>query len=267
MKQENLAVYSGSRNLYPYMADAAKSLIANSSVDRVYFLIEDDEYPVEVPDIIECIDVSGRQWFNPKGPNKETQFTHMALNRVCYAKLLPDAGKVLQLDVDTVVVDDIDTLFELDMGEAWFAAVCEPKRYVKDKSGKKHRVDYKPWGERYYNIGVAMFNLEQIRRDRIDDRLILALNTEYLPYIDQDAWDKYGNDRCIDLDTRYNESMVTGYTDDPAIVHYAGYGNGWLDPDFIECPRLEHLRKYREMEWEEAMERHAQHKSRKGQHG
>jgi len=248
------AVYSGSRNLYPHMATAAKSLIANSAVEKVYFLIEDLEFPHEIPDMIETIDVSGQGYFHPKGPNMKTQFTYMALMRVCYAKLLPDADKVLQLDVDTVCVDDVDPLWEIDMADAWFMAVNEPPRYVNG-----HRTDYKPWGERYYNIGVAMFNLEQIRKDRIDDFLIHALNTEYLQFIDQDAWDKYGNTRCIDLPTRYNESMVTGYTDDPAIVHYAGYGNGWLDPSYRECPRLEHARRYREMGWDEVMELHEAH--------
>jgi lipopolysaccharide biosynthesis glycosyltransferase len=177
----------------------------------------------------------------------------MALMRVCYGKLLPDTDRVLQLDVDTIAVADVDGLWDMDMGDAWFAAVREPPRYIRG-----HRTDYKPWGERYYNIGVAMFNLDQIRKDRIDDFLIHALNTEYLPYIDQDAWDKYGNTRCIDLDVRFNECMVTGYTDNPAIVHYAGYGNGWLNPEFRECPRLEHVRKYREMSWEEAMVRHGE---------
>lgn len=252
---EKIAVYSGSRNLYPHMSTAAKSLVANSSVDRIVFLIEDPVYPHVVPELVETIDVSGQGWFNPGGPNMKTQFTYMALLRVCYAKLLPDAGRVLQLDVDTVVVDDIDALWALDMGEAWLAAVREPPRYVQG-----HRTDYKPWGERYYNVGVAMFNLDQIRKDRIDDFLIHALNTEYLRYIDQDAWDKYGNTRCIDLPMRYNECMVTGYTDDPAIVHYAGYGNGWIQDGYTECPRLEHHKKYREMSWDEAM---ALHESRK----
>lgn len=248
------AVYSGTRNLYPHMVTAAKSLIANSGVGKVHFLIEDEEFPYDVPDIIETIDVSSQGYFHKNGPNMKTQFTYMALLRVCYAKLLTETDKVLQLDVDTVVVDDIDALWDYDMRDAWFAAVGEPPRYVNG-----HRTDYKPWGERYYNVGVAMFNLAQIRKDRIDDLLIHALNTEYLRYIDQDAWDKYGNTRCIDLPTRYNESMVTGYTDDPAIVHYAGYGNGWFESDFRECPRLEHVRKYREMTWGEAMERHASH--------
>ena len=36
------AVYTGTQNLYGGMIAAAKSLIANSDVDEVWFLIEDD---------------------------------------------------------------------------------------------------------------------------------------------------------------------------------------------------------------------------------
>lgn len=259
MKDGKLAVYSGTRNLYPHMVTAAKSLIANSSVERVVLLIEDESFPYEMPDLVETIDVHDQQWFGEKSANIRTNFSYMSLLRVCYTKLLPDVGRILQLDVDTVVVDDIDALWDLEMGGAWFAAVREPARYVTDRNGNNHRIDYKPWGEAYFNIGVAMFNLRQIAADGQDDWLIHVLNTEQLPYIDQDAWDKYHRNRYIDLDVRYNESMVTGYTDAPAIVHFAGYGNAWIDPGnpkYREIPRLEHLRKYREMEWDEVMELH-----------
>ena len=40
-----VAVYAGTKNLYSEMATAAKSLANNSSVDLIYFLIEDSEFP------------------------------------------------------------------------------------------------------------------------------------------------------------------------------------------------------------------------------
>ena len=182
----------------------------------------------------------------------------MSLLRVCYTKLIPEAERILQLDVDTVVVDDISDLWSIDMGGAWLAAVREPPRYI-GEGDKRQRIDYKPWGEDYFNIGVAMFNLAKIKEDGQDDWLIHVLNTEKLNWIDQDAWNKYHRRRYVDLQTRYNESMVTGYTDRPAIIHFAGYGNAWIDqsdPKHREIPRLEHLRKYREMGWDEVMEMH-----------
>jgi len=37
-----------------------KSLLIHSNVDKIYFLIEDDEFPYELPPEVECINVSGQ---------------------------------------------------------------------------------------------------------------------------------------------------------------------------------------------------------------
>lgn len=230
------AVYSGSRNLYADMVTAAKSLIANSSVEKVFFLIEDDEFPYELPEIIETMNVSGQRFFTKGGANFLTSFTYMSLLRVCYTKLFPDLDKVLQLDVDTVVVDNIDPLWDVDMTGKWFAACLE------------HLSTYKPYGPKYYNIGVSMFNLEQIRKDKVDEKLIDFLNAVKVPYIDQDAWNRFGIGKDVKLETRFNETIVTGFTEEPAIVHFAGI-KGWQSSP--KASRREYLKKYREMSWED----------------
>lgn len=233
------AVYSGTRNLYSNMVIAAKSLLHNSSVDKIYFLIEDDAFPEDLPPQIESMNVSKQQFFPKHGPNFKTSFTYMSLLRVCYTKLFPDLDKVLQLDVDTVVVDNIDDLWDVDLSKKWFAAVVE------DFSS------HKPYGPRYYNIGVAMFNLGQIRADQADEKLINFLNTTHVDYIDQDAWNRFGIGKDVKLPVRYNETIVTGYSDSPAIVHYAGFKN-WTGKN-PRIPRLEYLKRYSEMPWEEVL--------------
>ena len=40
-----VAVYMGTRNYYDMMVIAAKSLLSHTRMDRVWFLIEDDEFP------------------------------------------------------------------------------------------------------------------------------------------------------------------------------------------------------------------------------
>lgn len=52
------AVYSGTRNIYEKMMTASKSLLRYSDVDKIYFLIEDDIFPYDLPDTYECINVS-----------------------------------------------------------------------------------------------------------------------------------------------------------------------------------------------------------------
>lgn len=241
------AVYSGSRNLYPDMIPAAKSLIANSSVDKVYFMIEDRSFPYELPDLIETVDISEQRFFEKKScANWNTPFTFMSLCRVCYSKLFPDISKILQLDVDTVVVDDIDWLWDgLNLDGKFFAANVE------------HLGTWKPYGPIYYNIGVAMFNLDFIRKENVEEELIYFLNHTKVPYIDQDAWCRFGVEKATDLPVRYNECFVVGYTEEPAIVHFAGIKNWQSGP---AAPRREYLKKYRDMSWDEAMQLHSRHK-------
>lgn len=47
-----VVVYAGTRNVYHNMVVAAKSLLNHTQMDRVWFLIEDDEFPEELPDVI-----------------------------------------------------------------------------------------------------------------------------------------------------------------------------------------------------------------------
>ena len=55
MKEPKIAVYSGTRSLYPYMGTAIKSMLANSSAEKVYLLIEDDVFPEWMPEMVETI--------------------------------------------------------------------------------------------------------------------------------------------------------------------------------------------------------------------
>ena len=235
-------VYAGTRNLYPDMETAAKSLLKHTKVDRIYFLIEDDEFPgaERLPDIIRTVNVGHQEFFPETCVNIHTGFTYMSLMRVCYSKLFPELDKILQLDVDTIVADDLSALWEMDRDGTWLAATYEERSH------------FRPYGPKYYNVGVAIFNLAQIRKDGADDMAIRMLNEEEVPYIDQDAWNKLGiaADKIVELPIRYNESIVTGKTETPAIVHFAGYRN-WQTTGTMF--RKEYLDAYRRKTWEEIL--------------
>ena len=100
------AVYTGTRNLYPYMISAAKSLLIHSNVEQIYFLIEDDVFPYDLPPKTHTINVSNQQYFKKDGPNFKSEFTYMALIRVALTKILQE-DIVLSLDVDTIVNENI----------------------------------------------------------------------------------------------------------------------------------------------------------------
>ena len=228
------AAYTGTRNLYEHMIPAMKSLMINSPVDKIYLMIEDDEFPYPVPDCVEVINLNDHMLFHD-GPNMNTQFTPYCMMRAATAKLLPkNLDRVLQLDVDTLVEDSLEELWNTDLEGKYFGAVPE------------YLGTFKPYGPVYYNCGVMLLNLEEIRRTDIEDRMIELLQTEKMPYIDQDAWNKLGVDKAQPVPVRFNETFCNGKTERPAIVHFAGYKN-WTTDTWM--PRAGRLRTYRCAAW------------------
>ena len=206
-------IYTASRNLYPYLYPSIISLLEHNDVERIYLLLEDGRLPIHLPKLPkECaiIDVSEQRIFDYDGPNFRSKFTYLSMMRAAYTKVLRKLDKVIQLDCDTIVTDSLEEMWNTDLSNSYFAAVEEAEN------------DHKPWGPKYYNIGVAVFNLEKIRKDKVDDKVISLLNTKKLPFIDQDAWNIVGAETAVDLPVRFNETKFTGITDNPAIVHFAG---------------------------------------------
>ena len=238
------AIYAGTRNLYEPMVWAAKSLVANSSVDVVHLFIEDDEFPYEIPPFFVVHNVKDymENTFPDSGPNAGSHFTKMAMVRCCYPELLPDVDEILQLDIDTICLDDVDGLWELDMSDLWFRATEEAL------SG------YNPYrADSYHNVGVCLFNLAQMREDGAQAHLVSFINTVFANCVEQDALNYYGTmfQRIGDMPVRYNENRATGYTDDPAIQHYVGYMDWQTNPNL---PRREYLKLYRDKSWDEILE-------------
>lgn len=240
------ATYSGTRNLYEPMVWAAKSLLANSSVDKIHLLIEDDEFPYELPDgIFEIYNVSDyvNRVFPDNGANAKSHFTKMAMVRICYCELLPDVEVILQLDPDTICLDNIDEIWNTDLTGKWFAACAE---YL---SG------YNPYyAAKYFNVGVCLFNLEQMREDNAQAALVHRINAHKMNCVEQDALNKYaGVHRIAELPTRFNENRACGYTDNPAIQHFVGYMDWLTNPNL---PRREYLKLYRDKSWKQILKLH-----------
>ena len=91
------AVYSGTRNIYEKLLPSAKSLLMHSNVDKIYFLIEDDDFPYALPPEIECINIRNQTYFPIDGPNFNNVCTYMVLMRAAYAKIFPHLDKILSL--------------------------------------------------------------------------------------------------------------------------------------------------------------------------
>lgn len=233
-----IVFYTASRNLYPHLYPPIMSLLDhNPDVEKIYVICEDDNLGWDTPPQVECIDVSKQTNFRPDGPNYRTGFSYVTLSRAVIADLVPlKYDRIIQLDADTIVNDSLQELWDMDLDGYWLAAVPENERHTQHA--------FEEYDERYFNVGVAVLNLHQIRKDHITPQLIDGLNRIYMPWIDQDAWNYYGLPlgKIAELPVRWNESIMTGETDNPGIVHYCCVSRWWANHEFH---RREFWRKYR----------------------
>lgn len=222
-----VAVYAGTRNIYHQMAVAARSLTAHTRMDRVVFLIEDDEFPERLPSYFDTINVSGQQYFTPASPNYQSHWTWMTLMRTVIPYLLPDEERALYLDVDTICVADIGELFDEDLGEYYMAGVREPGQSTPTRM--------------YVNAGVLLMDLKSLRESPLVDRMVFMLEHQDVRLKDQDAINAICQGRIKPISAIYNRCRFTDTPLDAKIWHFAA-DRGYTNHDFYKI--------YEKMGWE-----------------
>ena len=222
-------LYALSRSLYPYLKASINSLLEHNKVTKIFIFAEDDELPVEIPCKHEIINISGQTYFQHNGPNMRSFFTYIPMMRAVAADILR-CHKVISLDIDTIICDSLKPIWDIDLTDKWMAWCPE------------HLGTYRPFGKTYYNAGVVVYNLAQMRKDKVPEQAAALLNNNHYIYLEQDVFNQIAvPDRCVDIPVRYNESFCCGYTDAPAIVHYAGVSD-W--PTNWTIYRREYLDRY-----------------------
>lgn len=220
-------VYCVTSDYLEKIKPSIRSLRAFNDVN-IYVVTETDETDIE--DVM-LINVANQQYFPKDSVNYNNMFTHIGLLKVCYQVLLP-IDKVIHLDADTIINGSLKPMWEIDLKDKWYAMTPEYK-------GR-----YKPFGDKYYNAGIMLLNLEELRKADIQGKMMHYLNTVRQPWCEQDAFNKYGieNNKIVDLDVRFNENQVTGYTDEPVIIHYCAVTNWWNNDYML---RHEYLQKWK----------------------
>ena len=237
------AAYCGTRNIYSDMETAAKSLVANSDVDVIHFLIEDEEFPHELPSMVQCHDVSDQTFFPQGGPNMMSDFTYMAMMRSALCHVLRDLDKVLSLDCDTICVRDVSSIWDLPIDGRYFSATHEWHRSTD--------------AYLYCNHGVVLYNLDMMRDGKADE-VIAELNANRYTWVEQDVCNELCQGSIFDMPSEYNSNWWTDKNAPNArIVHFAGVRHR----DWENKPEVV---KYRSMTWEQALWMHERHRSGSG---
>ena len=131
------------------------------------------------------------------------EFTAAMWYRILLPELLPDAERVLYLDVDTIVTDSLTPLLEIDLGGQYLAAVTNVFQ-------REHLHRPRELGlsgpDVYFNSGVLLMNLEEMRRDRCADamRAYAIENRGRIAWPDQDTLNVVLGSKRVPLHPRWN---------------------------------------------------------------
>lgn len=204
------AVITGNSVVHEDMVMTAKSVLKNSTVDKI-FLLTEGEFPAPDLDCLEIIDVSNQTFFPKDGPNMNSGYTYFAMMRAALA-LMPELShvdKILSLDCDVVALKNIDGIWSLpvEFCDAYFSA-----------SHEWHRTKN---GLLYCNTGVALYNLEKLRDGKAQE-VVDVLNTREYPWLEQDVFNYLCQGRIHDMPSMYNCNDWTEPTLPIFVRHYAG---------------------------------------------
>jgi lipopolysaccharide biosynthesis glycosyltransferase len=188
----------------------------------------------------------------PLGPSPENvaaiprhaHFPRVAAYPLLLPELLPETlDRILFLDADLLVLDDLAKLWEISIGERVLGAVpdgaiplCGSPRGV-TKRGELGIPD----DALYFNCGVMLIRLDQWRRREVTRRAYGYLQNagRQLDFLHQEALNAILWDDWLPLESRWNllgslagrpyERSGSGWQD-PGVVHFAGRFKPWRAP-------------------------------------
>ncbi len=159
----------------------------------------------------------------------------MTFARFMIPRIFPeDVRRVLYLDADLLVLDDLGELWDMDLKGAVMGAVLDRILDPKLKA-RMPGLERFPRVRDYFNAGVLLIDLDRWRRERISENAV-----EYLmrhpdsPYADQDALNVACDGRWAALDISWNfydhfRTAILGMpsSERPKIVHFVGSQKPW----------------------------------------
>lgn len=154
--------------------------------------------------IIEC-DISDLENLHKGDDTRYLSATKTALIKFRLPSVFNNLDKILYLDGDIIVKDDLASLFSLDISDYYAAAVRDlPQVLYKDQ-----KIGSDISGKDYFNSGVMLLNLKKVREDNVEKRLI-ETKRSYTDYslMDQNIFNIVFKDAVLQLGLECNACYV-----------------------------------------------------------
>jgi lipopolysaccharide biosynthesis glycosyltransferase len=230
---------------FQHMAVTVASLLTNNRAHRFDLTIATDrDYPAEQKRLQAMIDGFGNATARFVVFDSERiarlpirlHLTALTYVRLFAAELFDDnVERVLYLDTDLVVCDDIAPLWSIDMGDKPLAGALDIFIDAQRAGAAKN----------YINAGVLLLNLRQWRAENAGEKLIGYIDAHTdLPYLDQDALNQVFAGRIQIVPLRWNFQARMAHAGakalglaraefiemrrNPGIVHYTTGSKPWM---------------------------------------
>ena len=137
----------------------------------------------------------------------DAKYTEAASYRLLLPDLLPEYDKVMYIDCEVVVRNDLARLYRsIDLGDNYLAAVFEASLDFQIEHLKSLNCD----PQEYINSGFLIMNLKLMRQDNMVENFLEASKADYLEFPDQDVLNQLCKKRILGLPPCYN-SIRTFY--------------------------------------------------------
>ena len=194
-------------NYFVPAAATLKSLLDASSGEFRVICLVTEEIPQRMQEKLtrlgggrmsfEYIPLRGRL----EGLYVDPRYTEAASFRLLLPELLPELDRVLYLDCDIIVRQDVARLWEeTDLKDNYIGAVYEAT--IERQAERIRALGCDP--ARYFNSGFLLMNLRQMREERVSERLLEACRVPYLEFPDQDALNQVCAGRVLPLSPVWN---------------------------------------------------------------
>ena len=181
---------------------------------------------------------------------------------------LPDLDRIIYLDCDMIVLGSLGELHSIDLGDNILGASLDSDVVIKSSQVWDYVKKINPL---YFNAGMLLMNLEEMRKDNLTKRMQEWLSKGgELIYADQDALNYLYRDRFVVTPLRFNaqfpllaqmgtellskERPEFSELKKPVIIHFCTAQKPWLY--LPEPPYKKEFKKYFDMTpWKGAVEK------------
>jgi lipopolysaccharide biosynthesis glycosyltransferase len=233
-------VYCFDVNYAPYAAVSILSAFRNCSSPLKIYCITNSKNdgslkPLAILKEVYSIDI---EIIKNDGENFSTWKELFHISQATYLRLLIPSlipcKKAIYLDCDTLVIDDISKLFEINLGDNAIGGVYDPR-------GSKSSILKRGANDIYINAGVLIMNLEILRKIHFLEQCISLYNTNEASIIWQDQCiiNKVLEGSKTILQSKWNLQIFTPeiliqewnhiLDSYPSILHFIGPVKPWME--------------------------------------